>query len=265
MFRQFWCLCLTGILLLVQASSAAGEWYLGGYGGYSWTNKLKDVTMNNFGFNSAVARYGFSQTDVTLGSQLTQNFQTSDVSLKNSPLFGGKAGYFFSDQGLPWLGLELEAFTTKPTIKQQTVSTTQDISFALSPSIPPVLPCSPPPAKTCSQQEQLRSTLNLSESSMRLITVAFNVVARYPGKVFQPYVGVGAGAFYFNSSGQISGRQVVPGLNAQAGVKVFLTDELGFFVEGKYNYATISELDPTFGLSGVYSAYSGVAGIAYHF
>jgi hypothetical protein len=100
---------------------------------------------------------------------------------------------------------------------------------------------------------------------MRLITVAFNVVARYPGKVFQPYVGVGAGAFYFNSSGQISGRQVVPGLNAQAGVKVFLTDELGFFVEGKYNYATINELDPTFGLSGVYSAYSGVAGIAYHF
>jgi outer membrane protein W len=265
MFRQFWCLWLTGILLLVQASSAAGEWYLGGYGGYNAPSSLKDVTMNNFGYQSAVARYGFSQTDATLGSQLTQNFQTSDVSLKNSFLFGGKAGYFFSDQGLPWLGLELEAFTTKPTIKQQTVDTTQDITFALSPSIPPVLPCSPPPAKTCSQQEQLRSTLNLSESSMRLITVAFNVVARYPGKVFQPYIGVGAGAFYFSSSGQISGRQVVPGLNTQAGLKLLVTEEWGLFVEGKYNYATISSLDPTFGLSGVYSAFSGLAGIAYHF
>jgi hypothetical protein len=265
MLRQYSCLCLTGILLLVQASSAAGEWYLGGYGGYNAPESLKDVTMNNFGFRSAVARYGFSQQDATLGSQLTQNFQTSDVSLKNSPIFGGKAGYFFSDQGLPWLGLELEAFTTKPTIKQQTVSTTQDITFALSPSIPPILPCSPPPAKTCSQQEQLRSSLNLSESSLRLITVAFNVVARYPGRFVQPYVGVGVGAFYFSGSGQIDGRQVVPGLNAQAGVKIFLTEELGFFVEGKYNYATINELDPAFGLSGVYSAYSGVGGIAYHF
>src|SRR5574341_1208156 len=100
---------------------------------------------------------------------------------------------------------------------------------------------------------------------MRLLTVAFNVVARYPGKVFQPYVGVGAGAFYFSSSGQISGRQVVPGLNAQAGLKMLVTEEWGFFIEGKYNYATISTLDSTFGLSGVYSAYSGVGGIAYHF
>jgi hypothetical protein len=50
--------------------------------------------------------------------------------------------------------------------------------------------------------------LQLEESSMRLVVVALNVVARYPGKVFQPYVGVGDGAFYFSSNGQ-----VVPGVN----------------------------------------------------
>ena len=100
---------------------------------------------------------------------------------------------------------------------------------------------------------------------MRLITVAFNVVARYPGKILQPYVGVGAGAFYFKSSGQIAGSQVVPGLNAAAGLKILATEEWGFFLEGKYNLAEISNLDPTFGLSGDYSAFSGVAGLAYHF
>jgi len=112
----------------------------------------------------------------------------------------------------------------------------------------------------------ITSTLPVTESSLRLYTVAFNVVARYPGKTFQPYVGVGGGAFYFNGSGQFDGRQVVPGLNAQAGLKVLATDEWGLFVEGKYNYATITNLDPSgFGLSGVYSSLNVLAGVAYHF
>jgi len=100
---------------------------------------------------------------------------------------------------------------------------------------------------------------------MRLITVAFNVVARYPGTVFQPYVGVGAGAFYFSSSGSLSGRQVVPGLNASVGLQILATEEWGFFVEGTYNRAALTNFDPNFGLSGEYSAYNFVAGIAYHF
>jgi hypothetical protein len=37
-------------------------------------------------------------------------------------------------------------------------------------------------------------------------------------------------------------------------------------VEGKYNYATITNLDPSwFGLSGVYSTFNLLGGIAYHF
>jgi opacity protein-like surface antigen len=157
----------------------------------------------------------------------------------------------------------VEAFTSKPTIKSQSVSTKQDLTY---------LPLNPLPPSLCLQgiscQTQVTNygTLALSESSMRLITVAFNVVARYPGKVFQPYVGVGAGAFYFtSSSGPIQGRQVVPGLNAMAGLKVLATEEWGFFLEGKYNRATITNFDPTFGLSGEYSSFNAVAGLAYHF
>jgi hypothetical protein len=140
------------------------------------------------------------------------------------------------------------------------------------PNSPVLAPPPPAPLPNCSLgiscqiQTSIPGTLQVTESSLRLITVAFNIVARYPGTVFQPYVGVGVGAFYFSSNGQIDGRQVVPGLNTQAGLKVLATEEWGLFVEGKYNYATITNLDPAgFGLSGVYSAFNILAGLAYHF
>jgi hypothetical protein len=259
-----------GVLVLVfllQVEPARSEWYLGGYGGYSAAQPLKDVTMNNYGQTSAVNRYGFGPSNIQQGDTLTQNFQTSDLSLKQSVLFGGKAGYFFKDEGFPWLGVELEAFTTTPTIKTQTVTTNQDITYILGPGHLPGAGCPiPAPTTQCSVQENLKSTLPMTQSSLRLVTVVFNVVARYPGTTFQPYVGVGGGAFYFSSSGQIDGRQVVPGLNTQLGLKVLATEEWAFFVEGKYNYATITNLDPSgFGLSGVYSAFNALAGVAYHF
>jgi hypothetical protein len=254
------------MVFLLQVEPARSEWYLSGYGGYSAAQPLKDVTMNNYGYTSAVNRYGFGPSNAVQGDTLTQNFQTSDLSLKQSLLFGGKGGYFFNNEGFSWLGVELEAFTTTPTIKTQTVTTNQDITFILGPGhLPGACPL-PPPTQQCSVQENLKSTLPVTQSSLRLVTVAFNVVARYPGTIFQPYVGIGVGAFYFSSTGQIDGRQVVPGLNTQAGLKVLATEEWGLFVEGKYNYATITNLDPVgFGLSGVYSAFNVLAGVAYHF
>jgi hypothetical protein len=65
---------------------------------------------------------------------------------------------------------------------------------------------------------------------------------------------------------QFDSSQVVQGLNTQAGLKVLATEEWGLFVEGKYNYATITNLDPSgFGLSGTYSAFNILAGVAYHY
>ena len=251
------------MVCLLQVEPARSEWYVSGYGGYSAAQPLKDVTMDKFGQTSAMDRYLFTPNNVTLGDTLTQKFTASDLSLKQSALIGGKGGYFFNAEGFPWLGVELEAFTTKPTIKTQTVLTEQDITFTKHDFNPG---CPSQPLGQCSIQEHLKSTLPVTQSTLRLVTVVFNVVARYPGTVFQPYVGVGGGAFYFSSSGQIDGRQVVPGLNAQLGLKVLATEEWGLFVEGKYNYATITNLDPVgFGLSGVYSAFNVLAGVAYHF
>jgi outer membrane protein W len=253
---------LFALLLIGHPGSVLAEWYVGGYGGWSAPGSLKNVTMPNWGQTFAYQRYNFNPSFPN-GDSLTQSFNTSDISLKNSPLYGVKAGYFFVDEGFSWLGVEVEAFTSTPSIKSQTLNTTQSITFIKG--TPGTPPCFPPPVANCSMQEGINSQLPLTESSVRLITTAFNVVARYPGKVFQPYVGVGVGAFYFNSSGQIAGRQVVPGLNSQVGLKILATEEWGFFLEGKYNYAQISNLDTTYGLTGNYSAFSGVAGLAYHF
>ena len=255
------CVAMVALLLIGLSGSASAEWFLAGYGGYTSPGSLSDVTMDNYGEQLAFQQFPGAAAIPPLGT-LTQSFKTSDVSLKNSPLFGGKVGYFFKEEGFSWLGVEVEAFTSQPTIKNQTVSTKQDVTYLPFNPLPPGI-CTP--GIDCQAQTTTRSTLALSESSMRLIAVAFNVAARYPGEVFQPYIGVGGGAFYFNSSGQISGRQVVPGLNLQTGLKVLATEEWALFVEGKYNYASITNLDPTFGLSGQYNAFSALAGIAYHF
>jgi len=251
------------LCLIVCPGSALGEWYVAGYGGYTSPSSLSNVTMDNFGQQRALQQFPGAAAIPPQGT-LAQTFHSSDVSLKNSSLFGGKAGYFFKDEGFSWLGVEVEAFTSQPTIKSQTVSTTQTITYLPNPNV-----VQPPgacvPGVSCTAQVTQTGTLALSESSMRLITAAFNVVARYPGTVLQPYVGVGVGAFYFNSSNQISGRQVVPGLNSQVGLKILATEEWGFFLEGKYNYAQITNLDNAFGLGGNYSAFSALGGIAYHF
>lgn len=259
-------LVMFALLFVGFPGSALAEWYVAGFGGLSMPGSLNDAKMDTYGERLALHQFPGAAAIPPNGT-LTQSFNTSDIGLKNSPLFGGKAGYFFKDEGFNWLGVELEAFTSQPTIKNQTVSTNQEVTYLpFNPnSVTPPANCAPG-IPDCQAQVRNNGTVQLSESSMRLITVAFNVVARYPGTIFQPYVGVGAGGFYFSSSGQIDGRQVVPGLNTQLGLQVLATEEWGFFVEGKYNYATITNLDPSgFGLSGVYSAFNLLGGIAYHF
>ena len=259
---------LLGMVFLIGLGIPAvsqAEWYIAGYGGWSAPSSLKDTRMDTLGLTRGQQLFpgsvGFGPGGNPIGT-LTQTFRTSDLELKHSPLFGGKTGYFFSKEGFSWLGVEVEAFTSQPTIKSQTVTTQHDLTY-----IPtnPEAPGLCQPGLTCLVQERLTGKLQVQESSLRLVTVAFNVVARYPGKVFQPYVGVGAGAFYFTGSGAINGHQVVPGFNGQLGIKILPTEDWGFFIEGKYNRATITNFDPVYGLNGGYSAFNALAGVAYHF
>ncbi len=257
-------LTLSGLFGLTPApiDNAHAEWYVAGYGGISAPQSFKNVTMDRYGLTQDSNLFTGAFQTPPVGS-LTQSFHTSNVSVNQSPIFGGKTGYFFSDEGLHWLGVELEAFTSQPSIRQQTVTTTHDVIYL--PNTPDLNPGTCILGSNCQIQRRINSTLSLQESSLQLIALAFNVVARYPGEVFQPYVGVGVGGFYFKGSDRFNGRQIVPGLNLQAGVKILMTEEWGFFVEGKYNRATLTNFDPGFGLSAEYSAFNAVAGLAFHF
>lgn len=259
---------ILSILILDGGREARAEWYVAGYGGFSTGGDFSDVTMPLRG--ERLARQQFPQADEPsdkLGrGTLYQHFTASDISLKSSAMYGGKVGYFFDNLKLPWLGVEAEVFTTTPKIKAQTVDTSHQVTYQPNSPEENATRCAdigPPP--NCPASVTNRSQLALNESDLRVITFALNLIARYPGSVVQPYVGVGVGAFYFLSSGQIDGRQFVPGLNAQFGLKYLATQHWALFAEGKYNLAHVSTLDQTFGISGLYSIFHVAAGAAYHF
>lgn len=251
------------IALLTGAfpQTAASEWYVAGYGGASFPFTSNPVQLNQLGETLDTQLFSGGKSTPPTGTY-SQTLRASDLSLKHSAIFGGRAGYFFSDQGFKWLGAEFEVFTTEPTIKEQTVRTSHDVTFnPFEPSDPNVCIL----GTDCQIQRSIAGSVNIPKSSMRLIAFTFNAVVRYPGKVFQPYAGVGGGAFYFTSSGAIRGHQVAPGLNAFGGMKVLVLDEVGLFVEGKFTRATITNFDSVYGLSGEYNAFNVLAGLAYHF
>jgi hypothetical protein len=93
------------VLLLVGLPGLAlAEWYVAGYGGLSATSSLTDVKQDNYGQQLGFRQFPGATAPPPLGT-LIQSFKTSDVSLKHSPLFGGKVGYFFKEEGLSWLGV----------------------------------------------------------------------------------------------------------------------------------------------------------------
>ena len=83
-------------------------------------------------------------------------------------MYGAKLGHYFDN--LKYFGVETEAYTLTPHIKQQAVAINGI------------------PAGT------------ISGSHLRVTTWAANVVYRYPGEVFQPYAGVGVGLFFARES-----------------------------------------------------------------
>lgn len=162
---------------------------------------------------------------------------TGPLMLADSVMYGGKLGYMFERPN--WLGLEMEAYTTTPNLKAPTITV---------------------PTPLGSLTSQVRG------AHVRVTTVAFNVLVQYPAERVRPYAGVGLGVF-------LAGIPVLDtsvGLNALAGLRVFLTERLALFAEYKYNRAS---LDIDFKISGVgnvtlkaiYMAHHLGGGISYHF
>ncbi len=163
----------------------------------------------------------------------------SSQNLQTSLLYGAKLGYYL--ESLKWLGVETEVYNSTPNLQQGNVN---------SGSGGPLYPTS-------------------GGSTLRVTTWANYLVARYPGKTFQPYAGVGVGVNFATLASPIasSAANAVPGLNAMAGLRVFMTKNVALFGEYKYSYADFQFSDVTRGggISARYVSNIVVGGLSYHF
>ena len=112
---------------------------------------------------------------------------------------------------------------------------------------------------------------------LSLTTIGVNFLARYPGRTFQPYAGVGVGAVIAHLSDSAptqsdaetrSNTNVTSGWNVLAGLRGFVTPYVAVFTEYKYTGATL-RFDQAFGtgggFEGVYRAQHVLVGLSYHF
>jgi len=105
---------------------------------------------------------------------------------------------------------------------------------------------------------------------LRVTTVGVNFLARYPGRTFQPYVGVGVGtaiAHLSDTATVQSDTDVTSGWNVLVGLRGFVTPYVAIFTEYKHTGATL-RFDQAFGtggFEGVYRAQHVLVGISYHF
>jgi opacity protein-like surface antigen len=105
---------------------------------------------------------------------------------------------------------------------------------------------------------------------LRVTTVGVNLLARYPGRTFQPYVGVGVGsviAHLSDSATTQSNTDVAGGWNVLVGLRSFVTPYVAVFTEYKHTGATL-RFDQAFGtggFEGIYRAQHLLVGLSYHF
>jgi opacity protein-like surface antigen len=178
------------------------------------------------------------------GSGVPAGTKVSDLNLKTSVLYGLKLGYYL--ESLPWLGIEGEVFNTNPHVKQQMQTMTLPSGTVL-------------PGAT-------------SGSLLSVLTLATNLMVRYPGASLQAYIGIGPGLFFARNhfstgAGEASTATTQIGLNALAGIRYLVTDHVGLFLEGKYSHAQLNfgTSHTMAGSNNTYNAFHAAFGIAYVF
>ncbi|HXV67900.1 MAG TPA: outer membrane beta-barrel protein [Nitrospira sp.] len=190
---------------------------------------------------------GLGQGDLT--GVFTPGSTISEQSLDNSILYGAKIGHYF--RAIPWFGIEFEVYNSTPHIKQQ------PITFS-GPSGPV-------------------GTAEFPGLNFRVLTVApANLTFRYRKWRVQPYVAFGPGVFFarikdpsLSSDNTQSSTSI--GLNAQGGVRYYITRHLAVFGEAKFNYARFSfdETPPgafnLFGFDSTYKMFHASFGLSFHF
>ena len=169
------------------------------------------------------------------GPQAGRQGPFEDFDLQNSITYGAKVGYF---PGHSWFGIEGDVFHTTPHIKGLPATA----SFPADPGI-----------------------------HFRVTTVGVNLIARYPGRTFQPYVGAGIGAAIAHigdTSTVRSDTDVAAAWNLLFGLRTFITPKIAIFGEYKYTGASFRFDDafgPDGGFAGNYRTQHLLGGLSYHF
>ena len=106
---------------------------------------------------------------------------------------------------------------------------------------------------------------------LAVTNVGANIVLRYPGVTFQPYLGAGPGimiARLSRSAETQQDTQVSIGFNFLTGIRAFVTPNVALFTEYKYTDAKFG-FDDAFGSFGgfdsTYRAHQLFLGVSYHF
>ncbi|MCP9456193.1 MAG: porin family protein [Nitrospira sp.] len=117
----------------------------------------------------------------------------------------------------------------------------------------------------------IKGTVDAPGIHLRVMSVTVNLVARYPGRTFQPYVGIGGGpviAHLRDSGGVQRDSDVAGGFNVFAGLRAFVTSQVAVFGEYKYTSATFvfdQAFGPAGGFESGYRAQHLLFGVSLHF
>lgn len=120
-------------------------------------------------------------------------------------------------------------------------------------------------------QPNIKSMGDIPGIHLRVTNVGLNLLLRYPGQTFQPYVGFGGAALIGHISQTVdvqSDTDVGFGINLLAGLRAFVTPYVAVFTEYKYTRGTLTfseAFGSTGGFSGDYQAQQVVFGVSYHF
>jgi opacity protein-like surface antigen len=182
--------------------------------------------------------YVAGQVGVNFADQLSDIRGTGTLQGLRAPDFDLKNAVLYGAKlgvfpGNGWFGVELDAFHSSPNVKNLD---------------------------------------NVPGFSMRVTNVGINLIARYPGATFQPYIGIGTGALIARIGDSATTRgdtDVSSMLNLLTGIRAFVTPYVAIFAEYKYTQSTL-EFDNGFaqfggGFNGDYNAQQVVVGVSYHF
>jgi opacity protein-like surface antigen len=120
-------------------------------------------------------------------------------------------------------------------------------------------------------QPNIKAVGDIPGIHLRVTNVGLNLLLRYPGQTFQPYVGFGGAALIGHISQTVdvqSDTDVGFGVNLLAGLRAFVTPYVAVFTEYKYTRGTLTfseAFGSTGGFSGDYRAQQVVFGVSYHF